>query len=92
MKFKGLSPSPKQEMPFSRTLGKKALKDFVGRDIWTLFQLLDLHSGLFEQPAIKWETLESYQKGKQAVYLPVVNDAVGKSTKLSSRYQHQNRS
>ena len=56
MKFKDLSPSAKQEMPFSSTLGKKALKDFVGRNSWTLFQLLDLNSGFLEYPATKWET------------------------------------
>ena len=44
---------------------------------WTLFQLLDLDSGFLKHPTTKWETLESYRKGKHAVFnLPVVNNAV----------------
>ena len=85
MKFKGLSPFAKQEMPFSSTLGKKALKDFVGRDSWTLFQLLDLDSSFLEHPATKWETSESYQKGKHvASNLPVANDAAERALGLAT--------
>ena len=63
-------------MSFFKHPRKKVLKGFVGRDSWTLFQLLDLGSGFLENPATKWETLESYQKGKHVVSnLPVVNDA-----------------
>ena len=69
-------------MPFSR---KKALKDFVGRDSWTLFQFLDLDSGFLEHPATKWKTLESYQKGKLVVSnLPVVNDAAERALGLAA--------
>ena len=64
---------------------KKALKDFVGRDSWTLFHLLDLDSGFFEHPATKWETSESYQKGKHVVSnLPVVNDAAERALGLAA--------
>ena len=62
MKFKGLSTSAKQEILFATTLGKKTLKDFVGRDSWILFQLMDLDSIFLVHPATKWKTLESYQK------------------------------
>ena len=85
MKFKDLSPFAKQEMPLSSTLEEKALKDFVGRDSWTLFQFLDLDSGFLEHPATKWKTLESYQNGKHVVfYLPVANDAAERALGLAA--------
>ena len=85
MMFKDLSPSAKQEMPFSNTLEEKALKDFVGRDSWTLFQFLDLDSAFLEHPVTKWKTLESYQKRKHVVYnLPVVNDAAERAFGLAA--------
>ena len=85
MKFKGLSPSAKQEMPFSSTLGKKTLKDFVGRDSWTLFQILDLDSSFLEHLATKLETSESYQKGKHVVSnLPEVNNAAERALGLAA--------
>ena len=75
----------KQGVPFSITFEKKALKDFIGRDSWTLFQLLDVDFGFLEHSATKWETLESYQKGKHVVSdFPKVNNAVERAQVLAA--------
>ena len=55
------------------------------RGNWTLFQLLNLDSGFLKHPATKWETLESYRKGKHGVFnLPVVNNAVERAPGIAA--------
>jgi hypothetical protein len=79
------APDKVQEMPASDHLEKKALKDFVGHDSWSMFELLGIDSSFVKLPVAKWSKLESYSNGKDIVAkLPVVNDAAERSLGLAT--------
>ena len=76
MKFKGLSPSAKQEMSFSITFEKNPQRFCRARKLENI-STFRCRFWFSLAPATKWLTMESYQKGKHVVSnLPVVNDAV----------------
>ena len=67
--------SQKQQMPFSKNIIGKSLKDYIGPDSWTFFNL-HIEYSFFKLPVSKWSTSTSFACSKQAVAnLPVVNGA-----------------
>ncbi|KAG0717293.1 hypothetical protein GWK47_054746 [Chionoecetes opilio] len=75
----------KQEMPASHQLGSKALKDFIGHDSWSMFELLGIDSSFVKLPVAQWTTSDNYRHGKKVVAnLPVVNDAAERALGLAT--------
>ena len=72
-------------MPVSGNLERKSLKDFVGKDCWTAFQLLRLDSSFVSLPVAARKTNEEYEQAKLVVSkLPVVNDATERALGLTT--------
>ena len=76
----------KKKMPVSANLGRKSLKDFLGKDSWTAFQLLRLDSSFVSLPVVAWKTNEGYEPAKLVVSkLPLVNDAPERALGLATQ-------
>ena len=76
IKYQGESGNDKLEMSVSANLGRKSLKDFVGKDSWTAFQLLRLDSSVVSLPVAASITNEGNEHAKPVVSkLPVVDDS-----------------
>ena len=74
-----------QQVPYSKDLAKKQLKDFIGSDSWTMFNLLEISSSFVNNPIQEWDTCDSYVHGKEVLSnLPVVNDAAERALGLAS--------
>ena len=68
-----------------KRLGKKQLKDFIGSDSWTMFNLLEISSSFVNNPIKEWDTCDSYVHGKEVLSnLPVVNDAAERALGLAT--------
>uniref|UniRef100_UPI00358E4C15 uncharacterized protein n=1 Tax=Myxine glutinosa TaxID=7769 RepID=UPI00358E4C15 len=85
LRYHGTAHNMIQEMPASQQLGSKALKDFVGYDSWSMFELLGIDSSFVKLPVAQWPTSDSYRHGKEVVAnLPVVNDAAERTLGLAT--------
>ena len=74
-----------QQVPYSKDLAKKQLKDFIGSDSWTMFNLLKISSSFVNNPIQEWDTCDSYVHGKEVLSnLPVVNDAAERALGLAT--------
>ena len=74
-----------QKVPYSKNLAKKQLKDFVGSDSWTMFELLEINSSFLNDPVSEWNNCDSYLHGKDVLSnLPVVNDAAERALGLAT--------
>ena len=63
------------------------LVDFIKRDSWFLFTILNLDDGFFTLSVDKWPDSEAYQLSFcNVVAVNVVNDAAKRGIKLSSDY------
>ncbi|KAG0728430.1 hypothetical protein GWK47_032474 [Chionoecetes opilio] len=45
----------------------KALKDFIGHDSWSMFELLGIDSSFVKLPVAQWNTSDNYRHGKKVV-------------------------
>ena len=85
LKVESLPPSAQQQMPYSTNLCGKSLKNFIGQDSWALFNLLGIDSTFIKLSAIKWKTVESFQKANETISnLPVINDAAERALGLAT--------
>ena len=74
-----------QQVLYSKDLAKKQLKDFIGSDSWTMFNLLEISSSFVNNPIQEWDTCDSYVHGKEVLSnLPVVNDAAERALGLAT--------
>ena len=85
LRYHGTAQNRIQEMPASHHLGSKALKDFVGHDSWSMFELLGIDSSFVKLPVAQWPTSDSYRHGKEVVAkLPVINNAAERALGLAT--------
>ena len=74
-----------QQVPYSAEFKTKSLKDFVGNDSWTLFDLLSSDRSFLRLPAAAWESHAQYKALKKVVSnLPVTNDAAERVLALAT--------
>lgn len=74
-----------QEMPHSNNLGSKTLRDFIGKDSWTMFKLLGINPDFLNLSVDQWNVSTSYLHGKEVLSnLPVVNDAAERALGLAT--------
>ncbi|KAG0722932.1 hypothetical protein GWK47_043585 [Chionoecetes opilio] len=75
----------KAEANISKDPMNKALKDFIGHDSWSMFELLGIDSSFVKLPVAQWTTSDNYRHGKKVVAnLPVVNDAAERALGLAT--------
>ena len=74
-----------QQRPECSSFLSKQLKDFVGPDTHTFFDLLNLKKEILSIPASKWHSSSIYHHNKEIIkLLPVVNDAAERALEMAS--------
>ena len=66
------------------------LKDLIGQDSWTLFQLLDLPTNFLKELPTTWDRNDDYINScKKVANLVVVNDACERALGLLTEFKHK---
>ena len=74
-----------QQVPYSKDLAKKQLKDFIGSDSWTMFNLLEISLSFVNNTIQEWDTCNRYVYSKVVLSnFTVVNDAAERALGLAT--------
>ena len=84
--YKGEAPSKTQDMPICQKFSSMKLKQFVGSDSWTLFNLIGVDPDFLHVPVSEWPTNENYKKVFDFVKNCSVNDSAERALGLLTEF------